>query len=288
MARIRARVGTVLNRKYRLDALLGAGGMGAVFAATHRNGSRVAIKMLHPEYARIDAVRDRFLREGYAANHVGHAGVARVLDDDDVHGEPNGVFLVLELLEGETLDKRLARSGGVLPVDVVLDLAAQLLDVLSTAHSNGVIHRDIKPENLFLTHAGPLKVMDFGIARLLDGTSATASGELMGTPAFMAPEQAAGRARDIDPRTDVWSVGALMFTLLSGRPVHEGTGPAQVIFAATTPARSLGRIAPQVPADVTALVDRALLFDKTERWPGARAMLAAVHGLRAARRGGAA
>ncbi len=282
-ARIAARVGTVLNRKYRLDALLGVGGMAAVYAATHRNGSRVAIKLLHDEYARLDAVRSRFLREGYAANQVGHPGVVRVLDDDDLFGETS-VFLVMELLEGETVEARANKAGGTLPPDMVLELTRQLLEILSAAHSNGVIHRDIKPDNLMILPSGELKVMDFGIARLLDGTSGTASGMLMGTPAFMAPEQAAGRNRDVDPRTDVWSVGALMFSLLSARPVHEGTGAAQVIFAATTPARSLAKVAPHVGQDLVALVDRALAFDKGQRWPGSRAMLAATLAVIAARR----
>ncbi|HEY2515131.1 MAG TPA: serine/threonine-protein kinase [Polyangiaceae bacterium] len=282
VARIDARVGSVLNGKYRLDALLGVGGMASVFAATHRNGSRVAIKLLHEELAQMESVRARFLLEGYAANRVGHPGAVRVLDDDDVRGE-NGVFLVMELLDGETLEDHASRRGGVLPVDPLLDIARELLEVLSSAHSNGVVHRDVKPANVFLVRDGGVKVLDFGIARLLEGTSGTASGALMGTPDFMAPEQAAGRARDIDPRTDIWSVGALLFYLLSGRPVHEGSGPLQLVQAAMTPPRSLGAVVPSMDPAVIGFVDRALAFEKGVRWPGARAMLAGLAELRTRR-----
>jgi|HubBroStandDraft_1064217.scaffolds.fasta_scaffold02736_4 eukaryotic-like serine/threonine-protein kinase len=274
--RIEKRVGTVVRAKYRLDRLLGVGGMASVFEATHRNGSRAALKVLHPELARLPEVRSRFLREGYVANRVAHPGVTRVMDDDD-DDEWQTVFLVLELLEGETIDARCERLGGHLPLGETLVYADALLDVLAAAHDQGIVHRDVKPDNLFLTTRGELKVLDFGIARLLDGTGATRSGQLLGTPAFMAPEQANGRIREIDGRTDLWSAGAVMFTLLTGSQVHVArTAPEQMIYAATQQARPIESLAPWLALDVALLVNRALAFDRNMRWPNARTMQAAL------------
>jgi serine/threonine protein kinase len=285
--RIRARVGSTLCDKYRLDRLVGIGGMASVFAATHRNGSRVALKLLHAELSRMKDIRARFLREGYAANKVGHGGVVRVHDDGD-DGE-GSVFLVMELLEGETLEARWGQSGKKLPLGDVLGWADQLLDVLAAAHENGIVHRDIKPENLFLTRDGGFKVLDFGIARLLDGTGATRSGELMGTPAFMAPEQAGGRTKEIDGRTDIWSVGATIFTLLSGRHVHDYPNPTlQMVYAAGTNALSLAAVAPELPPDIVSLVDIALAFEREGRWQTAKAMQTVLRATRASVLGPAA
>jgi serine/threonine protein kinase len=269
--RIRARVGTTLCDKYRIDQLLGIGGMGSVFAATHRNGDRVALKLLHAELAKVADIRSRFLREGYAANKVGHPGVVRVHDDGD--DGAGSVFLVMDLLEGETVELRWKSTGERAPLADVLGWTDELLDVLDAAHTHGVVHRDIKPENLFLTREGGFKVFDFGIARLLDGTGATKSGELMGTPAFMAPEQAGGRTKEIDARTDLWSVGATMFALLSGRHVHDYPNPTlQVVHAAGTNAPSLATAAPDVPPEVVSLVDTALRFERDARWQTAKDM----------------
>ena len=153
----------VLDGKWHLDSVLGIGGMATVYAATHRNQKRVAIKMLHPEVSVDKQVTTRFTREGYLANTVGHPGTVSVLDDDVA--EDGSAFLVMELLEGQTLDAMWEKSG-TLPVGEVLLLTDQLLDVLIAAHAKGILHRDLKPENLFLTKEGQLKVLDFGIARL--------------------------------------------------------------------------------------------------------------------------
>lgn len=276
MSRILQRVGSTLRGKYRLDRLLGVGGMAAVFEATHRNGGRVAIKVLHPDLARFPDVRSRFLREGYVANRVTNSGVVRVVDDDEDDLEKTA-FLVMELLEGETVEARRVRFGGRLSLVETLDTCDRVLEVLAVAHEQGIVHRDVKPDNLFLTTAGALKVLDFGIARLLDGTNATGSGELLGTPAFMSPEQANGRTREIDPRTDLWSVGAVFFTLLTGAEVHEAaTPPEQLIYAATQPARPIESLAPWLERNLAATVNRALAFDRVTRWPNARAMQQAL------------
>lgn len=274
--RIEERVGSSLRRKYRLDRLEGVGSMGAVYAATHRNGSRVALKVLHPELALDPELRGRFLREGYLANRIAHPGVTRVIDDDD-DDEGRTVFLVLELLEGETLAAKRERLGGQLPVADAVDVGVQLLDVLAAAHEQNIVHRDVKPGNVFLSTRGGLKVFDFGIARVLDGASATRSGQRLGTPAFMSPEQAGGRVREIDARSDVWSVGAVLFTLLTGRHVHPGRDSMeQETYAATQAARPIGSIASWLPRGVARVVDRSLAFERGGRWPGARAMQSAL------------
>src|SRR5260370_4326625 len=144
----------------------------------------------------------------------------------------------MELLDGAPLDALSARWGHGIPIQHVLAVAQQLLDVLAAAHSKGIVHRDIKPANLFVTREGILKVLDFGIARVRDAASsanATGTGMLLGTPAFMSPEQAFGKTREIDAQTDVWAAGATLFTLASGRTVHEGeTAGELVIKTATT------------------------------------------------------
>ncbi len=271
----RARVGTTLGGKYRIDRLLGVGGMASVFVATHlRNANRVAVKVLHRDLAREKEIRKRFLREGYAANSVDHAGTVRVLDDDT--SEDGSPFLVMELLEGETLDARWERNNGRLGAGEVVSLMCDLLEVLGAAHAKGIVHRDIKPENLFVTRDSELKVLDFGIARLHKAPgspTATGQGAVFGTPAFMPPEQALGHSDQIDALSDLWAVGATAFTLLSGRFVHEGTTSAETIaFAATRPAPSLGSVAPWIPAPVARVVDRALALRREDRWPSAAAM----------------
>jgi serine/threonine-protein kinase len=275
--RARARVGQMLVGKYRLDRLLGVGGMAAVYAATHRNKKRFAVKMLHQELSLHPGLRTRFMREGYVANTVEHPGAVTVIDDDVT--EDGSAFLVMELLHGAPVDEVCARKGGKLPVQHVLAIADQLLDVLAAADAKSIVHRDIKPANVFITRDGQVKVLDFGVARLRDaqGAQATHSGMALGTPAFMAPEQALGRSEEISGRTDVWAVGATMLSLLTGRSVHEASSAQeQMVFAATKPAPSLAVLMPDAPASVVALVDKALAFDQSARWQSAGAMRDAV------------
>ena len=272
------RVGTTLRGKYTLEALLGIGGMAAVYRAVHRNGHRVAVKVLHAVAASSADIRTRFLREGYVANRVEHAGAVRVTDDDTA--EDGTVFLVMELLEGETIESIADATGGKLAVRDVAILGWQLLDILAAAHANGIVHRDIKPDNVFLTKSDTLKVLDFGIARLVDplsGAATTHTGNMVGTPAFMAPEQALGQAREIDARTDLWAVGATLFTLASGAHVHDAdTVAAMVVYAGSRKARRVHEVAPDVPKALADVIDRALAFDKAERFPDAKTMQAEI------------
>ncbi|WP_129579248.1 MULTISPECIES: serine/threonine-protein kinase [Sorangium] len=280
--RLSARVGTTLHGKWRLDALIGAGGMAAVYAATHHVGHRVAIKILHPEGAVSRELRARFEQEALAATRLGHPAAVQVLDIDVTEqGEP---FLVMELLEGESLRERALRLGSV-PMPEILAHVDTLLEVLRAAHDAGIVHRDIKPDNLFVTRDGRLKVLDFGIARMKQGGAGlkTRTGAVLGTTSYMAPEQILGR--DVDGRADLYAVGATMFTLLANRRLHDADGLTEgelLIKMSTTPAPPLSTVALGVDPRVARVVDRALAFQVERRYPNAQTMLADV---RAVRRG---
>jgi hypothetical protein len=279
------RIGSTLRGKWRLDGLLGVGGMAAVYAATHRNGMRGAVKLLHLNQAKDPVIRERFLREGYIANKVDHPGAVRVLDDDET--EDGRVFLVMELLEGLTLKALAQRAGGALTPDEVMLQADRLLVVLAAAHDKGIVHRDIKPENVFITNEGVLKILDYGIAGLrgreaTTTTTTTKGGLPMGTLAYMSPEQARGRWELVDARSDLWSVGATMWRLLAGRDVHESGTPSEVLAATINqPPAPLAEAAPDIPQPLAAVVDRALKLAKEERWQDARAMREALERARA-------
>jgi eukaryotic-like serine/threonine-protein kinase len=279
MQRAHAFVGTTLRGKYHLEGVIGVGGIGAVYAATHRNSKRFAVKLLHAHLSLNDDIRSRFLREGYAANRVGHSGTVAVLDDDVT--EDGGAFLVMELLEGIPVDVLAERCGGRLSIAVAVTIGDQLLEVLAAAHSNNIIHRDIKPANLFVTTDGRLKVLDFGIARardMLGGSGmSTNTGTLLGTPAFMAPEQARAQSSEIGARTDLWAAAATLFTMITGELVHPGDNPTlMLVHAATRVARPMESVPLGAPARIAAVVDRGLAFAKEDRWPSAVAMRAAL------------
>jgi serine/threonine protein kinase len=273
-----ARVGRTLRGKWRLDALIDVGGMAAVYAATHRNGMRGAVKILHKEISLNGTARTRFLREGYIANKVAHPSAVRALDDDV--DDDGSVFVVMELLTGATLQQCADAAGGRLAADEVLLIADQLLDVLGVAHKQGIVHRDIKPDNVFVTTDGRVKVLDFGIAGIRDPDSlarSTTTGFLAGSPAYMSPEQARGRLQLVDARSDLWSVGATMFALVSGQPVHTEETLVELLAALIhKPVQSLATVMPEGCPELVRLVDRALQMSPAERWPDAPAMRAAV------------
>lgn len=268
------RIGTSLREKYLLERVLGVGGMAGVFAAKHRNGGKFAVKVLHPELFRVEDVRNRFLREGYIANKINHPSVVRILDDDV---DRDTAFIVMELLEGRTLQQEWHRQFRRLAPWRAATIASSVLEVLEVAHAAGVIHRDIKAENVFLTSDGGMKILDFGIARIVDDFSTTRTGQTMGTPGFAAPEQAAGRVREVDHRADLFSVGAMLFTLVSGEPLHKVRTPAEaMIYAATVPARSMLDVMPDVDPGLANVIDVAVSFDKEQRWANAKVMRTAL------------
>src|SRR5690606_8215467 len=195
---------------------------------------------------------------------------------DDGITEDGTPFLVLELLEGETLQNRWQRSGHVLPVLDVFLLVEPLLGILEASHEKGIIHRDIKPDNIFVTVTGEIKLLDFGIARMAEShrNLKTQFGATMGTPEYMAPEQARGRWEEVDEQSDIWSLGATMFALVCGRTVHEAERSNELLLACMTQhAPPVCAVAPDVPEIAAAVIDKALAFEKTARYASAEEML---------------
>lgn len=271
------RVGTTIQGTYRVDDLIGLGGMAAVFAGTAADGRRVALKVLHPDLNMRADLRTRFHREAMAANAVRHPGAVEIIADGFT--DDGVAFIAMELLDGQVIEYLWQGQGKRLPAPLVLGIAREVCEVLIEAHRAGIVHRDIKPENLLLTNDGRVKVLDFGLARFRAAAmpSDTHTGMIFGTPAFMPPEQAAGQTSHIDERTDLWALGATMFTLLSGEVVHEGESLQHIVMlAASLPARPLSEVLPDAHPLLASLIDRSLTWDKDMRWPDAAAMRDAI------------
>ncbi len=269
-----SRVGDLLAGKYRLDALLGSGGVGDVYRAQNTLiGRTVAIKVLKAEHATDDNVVARFLREAKAANLARHPNVVDVLDvglDDE--GVP---FIVQEFLEGIDLGQHLKRSNGALPYKQVLELMIPVVEAVGLAHARGVVHRDLKPENVFLAKVGGAvvpKLLDFGISYIKPQPGdirMTRTGMTVGTPAYMSPEQLEGTA-GVDVRTDVWALGVILYEALAGRLPFEGETSA-LLFAqiAWVDPLPLQEAAPRVPERLAQVVGRCLRRKVQERYPSA-------------------
>ena len=283
----RTRIGRTLRNKWTLDKLLGVGGMAAVYECTHRNGSKVAIKMLHPNLMFETNFAQRLVQEGYVANKINHPAAVKVYDDDT--DETDGsVFLVMELLPGQTLSqyRRLKKRFNELET---LKMLSPVLECLGNAHRHGIIHRDIKPENLFVQPDGQVRVLDFGIARVSDSSNVTATraGMVVGSPAYMSPEQALGKMNSVGPQTDVYAVGATMFALISGTTPHAGESTQEmIVLVATQQARKLASVFPEVNPRAAEVIDRALLYNIAERYADASAMLDEVRAVIAELEGG--
>jgi serine/threonine protein kinase len=254
---------------YRAVALLGQGGMGAVYLAEHPGiGRRVAIKVLNVEFSQDPTLLQRFLNEARAANAIRHPNIIEILDSGTAAG---GLpYLVMELLEGETLKARIQRLGQV-PLGVALEFTYQTASAVGAAHRKAIIHRDLKPDNLFIITEPTdptrerIKVLDFGIAKLQsttkDDSVRTRTGTMMGTPVYMSPEQCLG-TREIDSRTDVYSLGVILYEMLCGKPPFYSEGFGALVNMHLNkpppPPRSLGV---DLPESVEALVLRMLAKD---------------------------
>ena len=267
------RLGRVLKGCWRLSSLLAIGGSSWIYIADTPWRGRVAVKIMHSALAVDRSHVERFVREAKIVNRIPHEGVVPIDDDGTVD---NGIpYLVMQLLDGETLEARSARKGGTLPISEVMWAADQVLDILHAAHKVGVVHRDVKPENIFLTSDGRIKLLDFGVAHWNDQLSmnSTQMGALLGSVDYMSPEQARGETDKVGVQADLWAVGATIFRLLSGRSVHgEGRMIDKLNASMSRHAPPLKQVAPHVPESIALLVDFALAFDAPLRWPNARAM----------------
>lgn len=273
--------GTLFADKYRIERLLGVGGMGYVLAARHVHlDERVAIKMLLPDRAKQDDVVKRFLREGRAAVKIRSEHVGRVLDVGSVDGVP---FIVMEYLEGCDLADLLERQGR-LRADVAVEFTLQACEAIAEAHAMGTVHRDLKPANLFLVRRADgsdcVKVLDFGISKMAsgqgDGLSMTRTASTMGTPLYMSPEQLKS-SRDVDARADVWSLGVILFELVSCRLPFEAESLAELsVKVLTEEPPDVRAFVPDVPAGVAEVIRRCLRRDAGARLASVAALAAAL------------
>jgi serine/threonine-protein kinase len=259
--------GAVVAGRYALDQLLGEGGMGTVWSATHLVTKKaVALKLLKQAHAQPDA-RRRFLREARAATQVAHPNVREVTDIFEL--EDGAPVMVMELLVGESLADRLARQSK-LSLDEAVRVLQPVISAVGAAHALGVIHRDLKPANIFLSsRGGPVKVLDFGVAKLTSNaneeTLITKSGAAIGTPCYMAPEQVFGEP-DLDHRVDVWALGMILYQALTGELPTRAENVGQVMKLIVTRAiPSVRTRCPELPEPFTALVDRMLERARADR-----------------------
>jgi serine/threonine-protein kinase len=265
--------GTLIGGRYRLERLLGRGGMGEVWAAKHTVTRRdVALKFLNVDQGTVPQMRRRFLREARAATAVNHPNVIQIHDVFELDDETP--VMVMDLLTGEALSDKLARQRS-LSVEETAAIMAPVVSAVGSAHSLGIVHRDLKPENIFLARTGEgetmVKVLDFGIAKLgsamdLGHTGAiTGTGAVLGTPYYMALEQAYGE-KDIDHRADIWSLGVILYECLSARRPISGDNFGQIVkFLNHGTIPTLAEIAPNVPEDLSALVARMLQRAREDR-----------------------
>ncbi|MBI5486687.1 MAG: serine/threonine protein kinase [Deltaproteobacteria bacterium] len=276
----------LLDGKYRLGRLCGRGGVGEVYEAVHAViGMRVAIKLIRREWAGDSELAARFLQEARAAAAVGHPGIVHV---HDVGTTPEGrTYLVMELLEGEDLEKVLRRRSRLPPAEIV-PVLCDALDALDAAHSKGIVHRDLKPENIFLV-AGPrrrtaVRILDFGIARLA-GAPETASrltlpGTVMGTPYYMSPEQVAGAAT-IDGGADIYALGIVLFEALTGKLPFAGKNVQETLCEVLeAPFPSARELCPEIPEELERVIRKATARKREERFREAAAFAAALEPFR--------
>jgi serine/threonine-protein kinase len=274
-ARVNSFIGSIVGDKYAIRALVGEGGMGAVYVAEHMTiGGEVAIKVLHPALMHSPEAASRLRHEARVAGTLGHPNICTIYDMGRLaDGRP---YIVMERLRGETLAERIERAGRVGYLDVV-DIASQVLSALAAAHERGVVHRDLKPENIFLSHrvgmAPVPKLLDFGVSKAesVEDTCAetTGSGPAAGTPYYMAPEVARGE-RGLDHRVDIWAVAVVMYQALTGvRPFQGNNYNAVLVDIIRTQPTHIETLVRGIPAGLVAAVNRGLAKQPADRFGSA-------------------
>jgi eukaryotic-like serine/threonine-protein kinase len=272
---------------YRILSKLGGGGMGIVYEAEDlRLGRHVALKFIPDHLAKDQRSLDRFTREARAASQLNHPNICTIHDIEDDNGR---LFIVMEKLEGESLKQRI--HGKALELDDLLDIALQVADALEASHDKGIVHRDIKPANIFLTPSGQVKILDFGLAKLAkDGTVGTSTdssldesltqlGVIPGTAVYMSPEQA--RSEDLDVRSDIFSFGVVLFEMATGKKPFTGSNVVMTLHAVINSKPASPRsINPAVPAELEAIIGKAMQKGRTERYQNAAEMRADLLRLR--------
>ena len=274
--------GQVLGGRYRLVEPLGEGGMGSVWVAENLaiKGAEVALKVMHGAFGHDATIVRRFRTEAEATVRIGHPGIVRVFDFGEL--EDGTPYLVMERLQGESLADRLEREGALAPREAVEVLCA-VLDALEAAHDKDILHRDLKPENIFLTREGERvvpKILDFGVSKILgsdaERVKLTRTGALVGTPAYMAPEQAMGEEA-VDTRADLWAMGVILYELVSSRLPYEGQNyNAMLVQIVTGRPKPVTEHVPSLDPGLVAIIERAMARSPRQRYPSARAMREAM------------
>jgi serine/threonine-protein kinase len=262
-------IGTVLSRRYRLDAKIGSGGMSTVYLAVDETLERqVAVKLMHREVSDEPGHLERFRREARAVAQVSHPNVVAVIDAGEDGGYP---YIVFEYVEGETLKQRIERLGR-LPLDEAAAYAIEVGRGLAAAHARRMVHRDVKPQNVLIDAEGRAKVTDFGIARALDSKGLTATGRVLGTTDYVSPEQAMGH--NADARSDIYSLGVRLFEMLTGDvPFHAETQVGVAMKHINEQLPDVQRHRPDVSAALAAVVETSTAKDPDQRYPDMAAML---------------
>ncbi len=275
------RIGQIVQDRYRIVRKIGEGGMGAVYEGEHTVIKRkVAIKCLHAQYATNQEMVNRFHREAMAANAIRHPNIVEVTDMGRF--EDGAVFMVLEFLEGKELAAVLKQTGAM-PLSRVVYIISQVCDALSSAHEAGIVHRDLKPDNIYLCPRGEddpdfAKVLDFGIAKFREtgGQGMTRTGMTMGTPNYMAPEQAQA-SKDLDHRADIYSLGVIIFHLITGvLPYDDESFPMLMVKVVSYPAPRMSSVSPEIPPALDELVDRMLAKNPAMRPSSCKEIKAAL------------
>jgi eukaryotic-like serine/threonine-protein kinase len=265
--------GRALDGRYELGALIGEGSFGRVYRGYDRRlARRVAVKVIKPWWAEDPDWVRRFEREAQMMARVSAPGIVQIFD---VGYAEEGLYYVAELVDGESLDQRL-RRGRLAPSEAA-EIADQLCRALAHAHSKRVVHGDIKPANVLISRAGTVKVGDFGVARLAEGSSVGVAATIAGTPRYMAPEQARGRGTTA--ATDVYAVGVVLYEMLAGRPPFAGSSPVELALCHLQDAPA--PLPPRTPRDLALLVDRALAKEPRKRYANGAEMAQALGHVRA-------
>jgi len=273
LARSQVEVGSVIDGTYIIEAMIGRGGMGAVYLASHRRlqGKKVAIKMLHADLGG-DEILARFKREADIASQLDHPNIVKVENYNKLaDGTP---FIVYEYLQGESLAQRLA-DGGAMPIETVFSILRQVGSALSAAHRAGIVHRDLKPQNIFLQPSEVdgravevAKVLDFGISKMRGSqTVKTQEATLLGTPQYMAPEQATGQHSNVDERTDIFALGTIIYEMVSGVPAFSGASIPEVVFKVVyEQPRPLAEVAPKLASVLALAIGKAMAKAPADRY----------------------
>ena len=285
-ARSVVEVGTVIDETYIIEALIGRGGMGAVYLASHRRlqGKKVAIKTLHADLGG-EEILARFKREADIASQLDHPNIVKV---ENYNVLPDGTpYIVYEYLQGESLAQRIA-DGGAMSIESTFSILRQIGSALGAAHRLGVVHRDLKPQNIFLQPSESdgraveiAKVLDFGISKILGGTQSVKTQEatLLGTPQYMAPEQATGQHSNVDERTDIFALGAILYEMVSGKPAFSGANIPEVVFKVVyEEPKPLSEVAPNVADVIAMVIKKAMAKAQADRYPNVGELVEALTG----------